>query len=77
MILVKLKQETQAYHNKMERDLNILNRDVSLREYVSLLQRFWGFYVPVEAQIDRVKEQNAHFFDLRNRKKGLEWNRHS
>ena len=60
MILIKLKQATQAYHEKIERELDILNTDVSLWKYSHLLQRFWGFYVPVETQIDHLYEQRCH-----------------
>ena len=71
MILLKLKQETQQYHDKIERDIDIVNKHLSLEDYTQLLKKFWGFYSPVEARIDGIQGKNTFSFDFKNRKKAF------
>jgi heme oxygenase (biliverdin-IX-beta and delta-forming) len=51
MILQRLKRETQGHHEHIARHADLLHDVIDLSDYCALLQRFWGFYAPVEAQI--------------------------
>lgn len=47
-LLQQLKQETLSQHKRLERRLQLLRPEMSLEEYRTLLERFYGFYVPWE-----------------------------
>lgn len=46
-----LKAATQPYHQALERQINLDALSASLANYRRLLQRFYGFYGPGEAQL--------------------------
>jgi heme oxygenase len=58
-VLVMLKEGTRSQHDKLESDLNLLRKDLTLDDYVELLKRFYGIYKPLEpllnVPVDRVK----------------------
>lgn len=51
MILTRLKQETRAEHEAVEQTVDLLSRLGSAGDYRLLLERFLGFYAPMEAQL--------------------------
>jgi heme oxygenase len=54
MILQRLREQTQPSHKRLESRLDLLERVLSLDRYRALLARFYGFYVPVEASLERL-----------------------
>jgi heme oxygenase len=50
-IFQQLRTSTRAIHSGLEDDLNLLRRELRLGEYKRLLERFYGFYVVWEPQI--------------------------
>lgn len=51
-ILEKLKTETRPEHVRLEKDLNLMRDDLSLKEYIGILKRFYGFYRALESKVD-------------------------
>jgi heme oxygenase len=51
MILQRLKHETRTEHLRIETRLDLLDESVTLARYDALLQRFYGFYAPLEARL--------------------------
>lgn len=47
----RLRTETAAAHEQLEGELNIIRPDLELPDYVALIERFYGFYVPLEQRI--------------------------
>ncbi len=48
-ILLKLKELTRPQHDKLELDVNLLRPDFTIKDYIHVLERFYGFYRPLEA----------------------------
>lgn len=48
MLLASLKQETTRLHQQIENGLDLFRGDFTLRDYRSLLVRFYGYYSPWE-----------------------------
>ena len=69
MILQKLKQQTRSYHETIERDMDVVYRIHSVEEYRVLLQKFWGFYDPIETKLAAMNEWNDLNFDFEQRRK--------
>jgi heme oxygenase len=69
MILQELKQQTRTYHIEIENQLIVLNHDLSLEQYKALLQRFWGFYLPVEARLSLIMASTPFAAEIEIRKK--------
>lgn len=57
MFLARIRESTQAFHVKLEHDLDIFHAVTTLESYTRLLQKFLGFYLPVE----------PHLLDIENR----------
>lgn len=61
-ILVRLKEITRPLHDKLEQDLNLLRPDFSIDDYIFVLERFYGFYKPLEEVLsftsDRAKTKS-------------------
>jgi heme oxygenase len=53
-LLLRLKSETRAEHESLERDLNLLRPDLTLERYRSIVELFYGFYQPWEHAIKPV-----------------------
>src|SRR4051812_461427 len=47
----RLKKETAALHRHLEAQLRLLDPALSLERYRRVLETFYGFYVPVEANL--------------------------
>ena len=72
MILRRLKQETRADHDRIERALDLVQLCRSVEAYRRLLERYLGFYAPVEAALGRLEALDSLGVDLeRRRKAGL------
>ncbi|MEO7910960.1 MAG: biliverdin-producing heme oxygenase [Roseiflexaceae bacterium] len=69
MILTRLKHATQLDHQAVEARVDLLNRLGSLAEYRQLLERFWGFYAPIEAQLAAAPEWARYGVDIQQRLK--------
>ena len=54
MILAKLREQTAEQHHRLEAKLDILTRLSSPEGYKSLLERFYGFYLPLEIHLGSV-----------------------
>ena len=50
-LLLRLKDETRAVHESLERDLDLLRPDLTLERYQGIVERFYGFYQPWENAI--------------------------
>lgn len=53
-VLGRLRSETQSEHTAIEQTLDLMRDHLSIGEYRSILERFFGFYRPVELQFTRV-----------------------
>lgn len=47
--LVRLRRETRGYHDRVERAVNLQQRLSTRSNYVRLLERFYGYYRPLES----------------------------
>ncbi|MGF3025636.1 biliverdin-producing heme oxygenase [Methylobacterium aquaticum] len=65
-ILERLRAETKAAHEAIERDLAWETRIASLAGYRALLARFWGFHAVLEPAL-AASLDDAAFFDPRRR----------
>ena len=54
MILAKLRDQTAEQHQRLEAKLDILTRLSSPHGYKSLLEQFYGFYLPLEIHLGSV-----------------------
>ena len=69
MILTRLKHETQAAHQAIEARVDLLNRLGSVADYRQLLERFWGFYAPIEEAVAAGPEWASFGVDIQQRMK--------
>lgn len=53
MLLHRLKAETAERHDRVERALDLMRRDLTRPEWVRLVARFYGFYQPWEEAVAR------------------------
>lgn len=53
-ILARLKAETRAEHDAIERVLDLTREGLTLAEYRAWLERMYGFYRPLEAELPGV-----------------------
>lgn len=68
-ILSRLRTETREQHLSIEGSLKLMDADLSLNEYALKLERFYGYYKPIEAQIFGLGSPLAKCFDLQQRRK--------
>lgn len=68
-ILNSLKTQTRPQHDRIETSLDLLNGAANVDEYRRLLERFFGFYAPVEAIITAVIERQSVAIDFAPRLK--------
>ena len=54
MVLQRLRDETRALHDQVERDLEGLRMYASMEDYRVLVARFFGFYGPWEPQVAQI-----------------------
>src|SRR5436309_11385975 len=50
----RLKRETAAVHQHLEDQLALLDPGLDVPRYLRVLERFYGFYVPVEIDVARL-----------------------
>ena len=50
----RLRRETSAQHQRLERQLDLLDPELSLRRYRLVLESFYGFYAPIESELPRL-----------------------
>jgi heme oxygenase len=59
MILQRLREETRAAHDAIERDLEAFGAHRSLERHRLLVARFFGFYAAWEPQVARTLSDDA------------------
>lgn len=72
MIMSRLKAETQAYHDRIERDRlsrELTAMEVDLGYYTQVLAIYYGFYAPLEARLIGAAQWDTLGFDLTPRLK--------
>jgi heme oxygenase len=62
-----LKRETAAVHQHLEAQLGLLDPSLDVHRYLRVLERFYGFYVPVEIDVTRLAAGLPLTFPLRAR----------
>jgi heme oxygenase (biliverdin-IX-beta and delta-forming) len=70
VIRAALKTRTQPYHDRLEAVLSLLERPFTQADYRILLERFYGFYAPIETALAQVLT-NASPLDFTRRRKTL------
>ena len=55
-ILHRLKETTADVHRRVEERLDLFGASFDMDRYVVLLQRFYGFWAPIEANLQRTPE---------------------
>lgn len=53
MVLARLRQETAALHEEVEKQVDILSPALTVERYARILQVFQAFFEPVESALDR------------------------
>lgn len=69
MILKHLKQATGSRHAALESRLPLLDAGMSRLSYLHFLQRFYGYYAPLESQLLALPYWNSMDFDYAGRHK--------
>ena len=69
MILKHLKEATGSRHAALESRLPLLETSMSRARYLQFLQRFYGYYAPLEAQLLALPHWHALDFDYVGRHK--------
>jgi len=69
MIMIKLRQHTLRLHMRLRERLDLFNYLTTPGNYRQLLERFLGFYGPVEAALERHFNRRAGGFDFELRRK--------
>jgi heme oxygenase len=52
MVLAALREATSSLHHEVEDRIDFLSPDLTIPKYVRILQAFYAFFEPVEAQMD-------------------------
>ncbi len=71
LIRATLKTQTQPYHDRLEAVLNLLQRPLTQTDYRVLLERFYGFYRPMEIALAQVLTNSSPLDFTRRRKTPL------
>ena len=66
-VLTRLRLETRDQHDAVERTLRLMDDDLSCDDYRHRLQRFYGYYKPVEERIFSHGSPLAEWLTLRHR----------
>jgi heme oxygenase (biliverdin-IX-beta and delta-forming) len=69
MILTALKQRTLWHQRRLEKKLDIFHRVRTFDDYRRLLERYLGFYDPVETALEATFNSSVYKFNFRQRKK--------
>lgn len=68
-LLLRLREHTREAHQGLEARINFVEVISSKAAYVRLLEKFYGIYTPLEAQVAHHSDWETFSFDLRNREK--------
>lgn len=68
-VLQHLREATRPQHEAIEARVDLLRPDLSLAEYQRLLERFYGFYVPLEAKLANAAPWEQWDFSFAERQK--------
>jgi heme oxygenase len=68
MIFERLRLETHDLHQQMERQLPIFSGQFALGDYKKLLERYEGFYLPVEDKLIALRSRGLAVFDTTREK---------
>lgn len=68
-ILARLKSETRSDHDALEAALGLAQTTLTPAAYRRTLERFYGFYRPLEAELQATLACSAHGLDLTERLK--------
>jgi heme oxygenase len=68
-VLQYLRETTRSQHDAIEGQVDLLRPDLTLNEYRHLLERFYGFYVPLEGALARAADWDQLGFSLVDRRK--------
>src|SRR5262249_60773560 len=69
MIMIRLRQKTLRFHLGLKERLDLFRYLTTIEDYRRLLERFLGFYGPVEAALERHFNRRAGGFDFERRRK--------
>jgi heme oxygenase (biliverdin-IX-beta and delta-forming) len=69
MILTALKQRTLWHQQRLEKKLDLFHSVKTIDDYRRLLERFLGFYDPVETALETTFNSSLFKFNFRQRKK--------
>ena len=67
MILEQLREHTSAAHRALEAQVKIDEATASAARYQALLERFLGFYEPMEARFQTAFQDSGHGYDAQAR----------
>lgn len=69
MIMTQLREQTRTYHDQLESHSDLLQRMSAISDYLRVLERFYGIYVPLERQLTEVFRRCPTTFDFEKRRK--------
>ena len=69
MFLARIKESTQVFHTALEHDLDVFHTITTLESYTKLLQKFLGFYLPIEPSLLDVQNRYIVSLDVQQRSK--------
>jgi heme oxygenase len=52
-ILTQLREGTRSHHTSIEKSIPVFRKDLNLVNYTHILERFYGFYEPLEAALEK------------------------
>ncbi|MDB6154350.1 MAG: hypothetical protein JWL90_2803 [Chthoniobacteraceae bacterium] len=55
MILQRLRGETGELHRALEQRLPLIDTGLSCFDYESILERFYGYYIPLETRLSALQ----------------------
>jgi heme oxygenase len=69
MIMVRLRQKTLRLHLRLKQGMDLFHHLNTLEDYRRLLEKFMGFYGPLETALGRHFNRRAGGFDFESRRK--------
>jgi heme oxygenase len=64
--MARLRFETKPFHDRIERDLDLMRADITRRDYFHLLSRLHGYYAPWEAiALPTLQSRMPGFYEVR------------
>jgi heme oxygenase len=67
--MIRLRQRTLKYHLQLKQSLDLFHHLATLDDYRLLLEKFLGFYGPVETRLEKHFNRRAGGFDFERRRK--------